>query len=240
MEAGGDSGSEDYGRIAEALTALAYPLRLALLDALASPRGLAEIRVAPLRVEEGANPERPAAMSTVAGHLEKLVDAGFVLRTEPAPGGRHAAYVVNPQRLYTLVEDLRRLSTRHGGRGRGEDVTGTRADARPPAAAAGRRLVLVHGLYLGRSYALADATAADGGWIVGRAASSAVPLDYDSFVSAQNSIVERDGGALRIRDLSGKNGTSVNGSPLPRGGARPLARGDVVGVGRSLLVFYDS
>lgn len=50
-------------------------------------------------------------------------------------------------------------------------------------------------------------------------------------------MVARDGRSLLL-DLPGnRNGTLLNWKPLARGGVAELKAGDVVGVGRSLLVF---
>ncbi|HLE47820.1 MAG TPA: FHA domain-containing protein, partial [Candidatus Thermoplasmatota archaeon] len=102
----------------------------------------------------------------------------------------------------------------------------------------GPRLVLVHGLYEGKSYALDPRLAPEGEWRIGRRRGIAVSLDYDPYISLENSVVRRTGDKLTIEDLPGsKNGTSVNWEPLAKGRAHVLKPVDVIGVGRSLLVF---
>lgn len=230
----------DHEALSEALAALAYPLRLELLEVLGVPLTLSEIRVRPRRGEGDDEPARAAAKQTVATHLEKLVDAGIVTRATTFEGGRATpTYAVDPQRLYAVTEDLRRLSMRHGGRGRPADETGTLADADARPVAKGARVVLVHGLYEGRAYPLDEARREGAGWTLGRRRDVAIALDYDPFVSGAHARIEPSGSGMRLVDMpDNKNGTTVNWRHLPRGGSAPLERGDVIGVGRSMLVFY--
>ncbi len=228
----------DYLSLGDTLAALGYPLRLALLDKLRFPHQLKDIRLAPHRVSRDANPERAVARQTVQAHLRLLVDEGLVHQEET-----HGAtsYVANPARLYAITEDLRRLSLRYAGTGQGADETAPVGVAARGADVEGPRLVLVHGVYEGKAFPLTAETAREGAWTVGRRKEASVPLDYDPYVSSRNSVVERDGGGFAVRDVAGsRNGTSVNWVPLPAGGARRLRSGDVVGVGRSLLVFVET
>lgn len=228
----------DYHTLAEDLTALAYPLRLQLLDILETPHILSDIRLSPLKLEPGADPQRPAAKQTVLAHLEKLVEAGLVKPSEVERlGKRLTCYATSPQRLYAVAEELRRLVVRHAGRGAGDDVTGTRLPGGAPTGQRGARLVLVHGAYEGRAYPLARERGE--ARIVGRSAASDVSLDYDPFVSSENSAFEENAQGWWVRDLASKNGTSVNWDRLPSGASRRIEHGDIIGVGRSLLVFYE-
>lgn len=232
----------DYDGLAEDLAALAYPMRLELLDILRFPHTLNDIRIAPHRVEPGGNPERPAAKQTVQAHLDKLEDVGLV-RSEPTvqAGKRVHSYVVAPQKLYAVTEDLRLLSLMYAGRGAAADATGTLAQPAHAAPVRGPRLVLVHGVYEGRAYPLDAKSRKESGWTIGRRADASVPLDYDPYVSVLNAeIVERDGAFLLRDEPASKNGTRLNWDDLPRGGERALESGDVIGVGRSLLVFRAS
>lgn len=235
----GVSGLPASGALAEDLAALAYSLRLALLDALHVPRILSEIHVSPLRGGKGVNPDRSAAKQTVLAHLDKMVEAGLVKTGETARVGKSlTTYATNPQRLHALAEDLRGLVQRHGGRGAQEEHTGTVVRGARTAADAGPRVVVVHGAYEGKAYALAEPTKP--AWVIGRAPGLDVSLDYDPFVSAKHATIEKHPTEWILVDAGGKNGTSVNWRELPRGGTRPLARGDIIGVGRSLLAFYEA
>ncbi|HVM46096.1 MAG TPA: FHA domain-containing protein [Candidatus Thermoplasmatota archaeon] len=231
----------DYATLADFLGALAYPPRLELLDLLRFPKTLAEIRLAAPRAHAGAQAERPLARATVLGHLDILVERDLVRKEAVEQGGREVPrYAVNPPRLYALMEELRRLVVWHSGRGLAVDATGTVAHDAEPAEASGPRLVLVHGLYDGRAYPLLDATAQGARWVVGRDARCAVPLAYDPFVSQQHAAIERDGDAFVLVDLGSKNGTRVNWRLVPSGGARRLAAGDIIDVGRSRLSFLPA
>lgn len=224
--------------LADALAALAYPARLELLDTLRFPKTLGEIRVGAPRAHAGAQPERPLARATVLGHLEILAEKELVRVDHVEQAGREIPrYAVNPPRLYALMEELRRLVVWHAGHGTASEATGTAGDAPEPPEDKGPRLVVVHGLYEGRSYALHDATAQEGRWIIGRDARAAVPLAYDPFVSQPHAAVDREGGGFTLVDLESKNGTRVNWRALPSGGRRRLQPGDILDIGRSRLSF---
>lgn len=232
----------DYDSLAEFLKALSNPVRLELLDALRFPRMVGEIKVAPQRLAPGDNPDRPAARQTLQAHLDRLVAADLVREDLVKAGERSLRrYAVNSQKLYVVTEELRRLSTHHAGRG-SEEVSTHDASARAPQPAGrakGSRLVLVHGVYEGKAFQL-DASTADatGGWTIGRKRGLPVSLDYDPYVSTENARVRRAGETFSIEDLpDSRNGTRVNWEPIPPGVAHALEPGDVIGVGRTLMVF---
>jgi hypothetical protein len=83
--------------------------------------------------------------------------------------------------------------------------------------------MLVHGPYEGKSFALDPRTAVDGQWLLGRRRGLAISLDYDPYVSLENSVVRVEQGRVVIEDLpESKNGTSVNWEPLAKGKPRAL------------------
>ena len=232
----------DYVALGESLATLGYPVRLALLDKLRFPHQLKDIRLPPHRVRRDANPERPVARQTLQTHLKLLRKEGLIHHEVIDDGGKGTGlYVANPSRLYAIAEELRRLSLRYSGTGQDPQQTGTVAAGSGPSVTTGPRLVLVHGVYEGRAFPLTAATSKDGTWTIGRRKDASIPLDYDPFVSTRNTRIEPAGTGFMLRDLpESKNGTSVNWQPLPRGGTHALRPGDVVGVGRSLLVFVPA
>lgn len=230
----------DHATLAEFLSALGYPMRLQLLELLRFPHTLGELKVAPRRREGGRAVERSAAKQTVKAHLDQLIEADLVRAEEQQVGGRSVPrYAVNAPKLYELTEELRRLSTMYAGGPPGE-ATGTLASGSAAHAATGPRLVLVHGVYEGKAFALDEASGPGGQWLIGRKRDLPVVLDYDPFVSLENAVVTRGAQGFAVADLGSKNGTSVNWVPLAKGASRPLKAGDVIGVGRSLLVFIPS
>lgn len=229
----------DYAGLAESLAALSYPARLELLDHLRFPHAVSEVRLSPLRSAPGENPERASSKQAVQAHVDKLVDAGLVRMELADTEGRAAhRYTVNLQSLYAVVEELRRLSVRYAGRGAVGDATGTMVASEAPPVAKGVRLVLVHGVYEGKSFPLTDETAVDGAWTIGRQRGLPIALDYDPFVSALHARITRSGAHFALADLpESKNGTSVNWEMLGKAERRTLRPADVIGVGRSLLTF---
>lgn len=231
----------DHAVLAEHLSALAYAARLQLLGMLRVPHLLSEIRLTPLRVLPGENPDRPAAKPTVQAHLDKLVESEFVRVDDVGTAGRKVfRYTANATKVYALIEDMRRLSVMYGGAGDARDETGTISSRPSTPVATGPRLILVHGVYEGKAFPLNDASAVDGRWTIGRKAGTPISLDYDGFVSTENTLVRREEGKLVVQDLDSKNGTSVNWARLEKGRTHALRPADVIGVGRSLLVFADS
>lgn len=229
----------DYDQLAAALKALAYGARLELLDALRFPRTLGEIELTPRRGGAGHEPAKTAARSTVLAHLEKLQAARLVEAGEITQGGQTVSqYEVNPSEFYALIEELRRLSTMYAGRGPIGEETGTLGtQPQEDQDVDGPHLVLVHGVYEGKVFPLDASTAADGVWTIGRSREAGISLDYDPYVSASNARIVEEDDRFVLEDLGSKNGTAVNWQPLEPGQRRELGPADVVGVGRSLLVY---
>lgn len=231
--------------LATALEALANENRLDLLEQLRTPRTVSEIELTPGQTREGENPDRPMSRQGVRVHLQRLADLGIVYaRKARRAGATVDEYALNHPRIYALLEDLRSIGMlqSEGAAPPGADPTMEDLLREGAARTAQPSLTLVKGLHEGRTFPLAGHTrdGADRGWVIGRRPDLAVSLDYDPYVSTQNSEVTLEGDRWLLHDLrSSLNGTTLNWRRLPRGGTAPLAQGDVVGVGRSLLVFRE-
>ena len=230
----------DYERLEETLRALAYSSRLELLNMLRAPRPVQDLRLAPRQVRPGDNPDRAISRQAIQAHLDKLVEIGLVAaRDREQEGARGKEYVVNTQRVYQFLEELRKIATiapttplpR-------EDTIEVRA-ARADQVEEGPHLLLVHGLAEGKVFPLRRTDLRDGrGWVIGRKAGLHVSLDYDPFVSVENAEVVVGPQGYTLLDLrSSKNGTWVNFRRLDKEERVRLRPGDVIGVGRSFLVF---
>src|SRR5439155_20042587 len=116
---------------------------------------------------------------------------------------------------------LSELALRHG------DVLdfGRRAS---PAAAAQRELVVAGGPEAGRRFPLAP-----GVHRVGR--EGALALDDPSLSAAHVVLAVAEDGAVTVADAGSRNGTAVEGVALEPGEERPLADGELVAAGRTLL-----
>lgn len=220
-------------RLAQTLAALATPSRIALMRALRAPRILAEIEV-----KSPDAPGRNLARQTVRQHLDVLIDAAMVSARETERSrGETQEFVVNHQAVYALAEDLRGLARlRPLVEQRHETAPLEDAHERPL-----RRpcLVLVKGLDEGTSFSLRPEEPHLVEWIVGRRRGAEVALDFDPFVSSENSRIAWREGAHHVEDLPGsRNGTWVNFRPLEPGRRHRLQQGDVLGVGRSYLVYW--
>lgn len=205
--------------------------RLALLRHLQVPRTLGEINVGGDRPDAGGVLSR----QTVRMHLDRLVDAGLIVEipTQRAYGDTKE-YVVNHARIYALGEDVKSLSRYRATVEPPVVTAGAAATATPGGR--GPRFVLVKGLDEGTSFPLAADRST---WVIGRRRDVEVPLDFDPFVSGENAVVERASGEFVVRDCPGsRNGTRVNLRPLGPGETHTLRHGDLIGVGRSALVYW--
>jgi hypothetical protein len=102
------------------------------------------------------------------------------------------------------------------------------------------RLVVVEGLRPGQAFPLSgDPPSPDRGWIIGRSPDAEIPLTYDPYISPEQVEITPTGEGNRLLDLrASKNRTMLNDTELPRGAEVDLVRGDLVGVGRSSLVYH--
>lgn len=220
-------------RLAEALSALAVPSRIALLRELRLPRIVSEIEV---KASTAGSSTRNLARQTVRQHLDILLESGMVsMREAVRERGETTEFVVNHQRVYALAEELRSLARLRPAIEPGAPTAALAANR----SAAPRRpcLVIVKGLDEGASFPLEPSERLS--WIVGRTRAADVPLDFDPYISAENALISWKDPSHVIENLAGsRNGTSVNFSLLPDGARHTLQHGDVVGLGRTFLVYW--
>lgn len=225
------------------LRILSHANRLELLEILREPRTLGEIRLTPSKPQARGNPDRTISREAVRNHLDQLAEAGLVRvrRTRGDDGRTRNQYVLDQSRLFAVAEELQKLSTLETRGDPEPRETIALQDTGRPEWPDGPKLVLVHGVHEGRAYSLHERDLeGDRGWIVGRDSDAHVPLEYDPYVSKQNSEIVRTDDGYRIIDLrTSKNGTRLNWQRLAVGGEAGLSSGDVIGVGRSLLVFRN-
>ncbi|HUR25717.1 MAG TPA: FHA domain-containing protein [Candidatus Thermoplasmatota archaeon] len=230
----------DFDELDATLHVVGTSARLEILHQLRLPSSIADLRIAARTGSEG-RPATLMARQSVAEHVQKLVDLGVVRSASPAGESGPREYIVNAPRFYQIVEDLRSVGSMLAARSAASmDFTVAQDRAAPKAEPRrGPHLVVVHGLFEGKSFALEKAKRGTEWWI-GRGAESAVALDYDPYVSVRNSVISREGTSWRIRDSgSSRNGTHVDWTAVDAVEGAPLRPGSVVGVGRSLLVFQD-
>lgn len=224
----------------DSLAVLASGIRLEMLRVLQEPRRLSDIRLHPAQPRAGMNPRRPMSRQALQSHLARLVEAGLVVVRDAGAAGKE--YQASPQGLYRVQEELRRVghpSLAPAAAAANRDATMDLGAPRPTVLPPGPKLLLVHGLPEGQGFALRDADLRDGrGWVLGRKPDVHVSLTYDPYVSLENAEILREDGRHVLVDLrSSKNGTWLNWRRLGWAEKAPLEAGDVVGVGRTLLVF---
>lgn len=222
----------DPEALAQLFGALADPVRLRLLLALAQPQRLEAVRVpADGADQNGAN----VATARLQKHVKALQEIGVVnAKPEVEDGKVNDYFRTNPRQLFAMSEELRLLAPSREAADAGIDGT---LPGPPQVRARLTRdpsLLLVRGLGEGRRFLLAGGEM----WTVGRKQGCDVRLDYDPYASQLQCRVARADGAFWLHDeAAARNRTTVNLVPMQRGALQLLAPGDVVGVGRSLLVF---
>ncbi|HVM45722.1 MAG TPA: FHA domain-containing protein [Candidatus Thermoplasmatota archaeon] len=223
------------------LRVLASDSRLSLLGLLRAPKTLDEILLSPSDVRDDPRPGRAVSRQAVQRHLDMLLEAGLVKRRLARRGVARAGYeyLLDHTRVFAVMEELRALTSYRSTMS--ADLVETQVAPSPGRASwgSGPKLVIVHGVREGHAFELPE-LAVGGAWRIGRAEDADATLAYDPYVSYENAEIVRTPTGYRLRDLRGaKNGTSLNWQRLPRGADVPLRSGDVIGVGRSLLLFRD-
>lgn len=216
----------DFVALARDLKPLSNEKRLELLHYLTRPHYLEEI-ASHLKMA------RQAAQK----HIDSLLELG-VLKKQPGrrDSGPVQEYVVVPQRLFALAEEFGKLGV-FKPLAAEDAIMRTQVVTRMPKATpapVGPALTVVHGMSTGKVFRLIGG---DGPWTIGRDADRTVCLDYDPFVSNRHAEVALKGGQHVLVDTFSTNGTFLNWDRLARGGEVALTPGDVIGVGKSLMVF---
>lgn len=226
----------DVERLSLYLKALAHPNRLELLWLLRIPTAPADVHLRPRRKDDALSQERAISRQAVLQHLESLEEVGVVdrLPEEPGVGQRR---VLNQARLFALIEDLRALTLLRPQVRVDVDATLARLDGPHGPWPLGPKLVLVAGPWEGHVFPLQG----PGPWTLGRSRAQHVSLAYDPYVSAEHALLLSGSGGTTLEQLPGaRNPCQVNYTPLGKGERRRLRPGDVVGVGRSVLVYQES
>ena len=224
-----------YDELSEYLRVLGVANRLELLRKLQWPRAVSEIQLTPARRAKDRAPDRALSRNAVELHLKRLQELGLVhARTRATAEGRDVTeYVVNHARMFVVTDELRRVSLQRTSPVERTDAAEDDPSVEPPQVPKGASLLLVNGPLEGSAFSLKG----DGPWVVGRETGVDVALPYDAFVSRDNTRIVREGARFVVEAVAGaRNGTRVNWQLLAPGERRALCAGDVVGVGRSLLV----
>lgn len=220
------------------LSALGHPARIELLRQLRIPRTVREIQIRPRRSDEAGSADRPMSRNAVERHLGVLTAIGVVKRRDGDRDGRQVhEYVLQHQRLFQVVEALRDVTALRPVETMDLDRTVADAKAAPARAVDGPAFRILNGPSEGRAVRLVG----DGPWTIGRSSRHAIVLDHDPYVSSDHAFVAMKEGRFIVQDDgANRNGTRLNWQPLPPRTPIPLTAGDVVGVGRSLMLFRDA
>lgn len=224
-----DAKKVDVDALAEPLKALANPKRLALLRFLREPHYLEEI-ASELKMSRQAAQE----------HVALLVEAGLLEKAAgERPSGPVVEYRLVRQRYFSLFEDLRVL----GATLPEADAEALQRTLAGPAQAPGARaeqaeLLVVGGFSPGLCAPLQRGSAG-AALVLGRDPASGLVLDWDLMVSNRHAEVRPQPKGHLVVDLFSRNGTYLNGTRIPGGTPVPMRSGDLLQVGRTMVVYRD-
>lgn len=238
---------ENLAALARCFRALGYENRLELLSMLTEARTLNDIDLSPANPRPSENADRTLTRQGIQYHLDQLLEQGLIQVGQHDPPGQRPrrVYEIDRGRLFLLTEQIQDLlvarQTASSRDGNGEARQATNGDgeqARPPTCPNRPYVAVVHGPARGRLITLADhVLSEDRGWVIGRSDDAHIQLPIDSLIADQHAEILRDDRGFEVLDLRTSGRTEVNWDPVPLGGSRRLASGDVIGVGHSLLVF---
>lgn len=222
----------DLDALAGYLRVLGNAKRLRLLQFLVEPHYIEEIAS-----------ELKMARQTAQEHIQQLLDIGVVKRNRGRRDhGPVTEYVVVPQRLFAVgvqLGDLGGLEPEGGPKKRIVERTQATPGEEPapePAAAPGAHLLVLSGPNAGSVFPLVGSGPR---WTIGREEDRDLRITHDPFVSGTHAEVQRGPTGLVLVDVYSSNGSFVNFRRLPRGGRVPIRTGDVLGIGRTLLVYQS-
>lgn len=224
-----------YEELSRYLRVLGVPNRLELLRKLQWPRAISEIELTPSRRAKDKAHDRHLSRGAVELHLKRLQELGLVhARVRSGHEREVTEFVVNHARLFVVTDELRRVSLQRATPSERTDAADGEVAVEAPRLPKGACLMLANGPLEGAVFALEG----DGPWVIGRETGSAVALAYDPFVSRENARIARTPRGFTVEALAeARNGARLNWAPLASGAPARLSPGDVLGVGRSLLVF---
>lgn len=243
MAGGPASSAVEAEALERSLKALSFANRIELLAQLRTPKTLDELRLTPSASHAGSRPQRPLTRQAVRHHLDKLAEVGLVRlgKRKGEDGRTRTEYVLDEARLYGIIQQLEALASEGTGVSLEPFETEVVGSALTEPLEAGPKLVLVRGARQDGVFELDPGRlTGERGWVIGRSADVQIPLPYDPYISSENSEIIREDDGYAVIDLrTSTNGTVLNGQRLPVGDQRPLAHGDILQVGCSMLVFHE-
>lgn len=219
--------------LSEILFALANARRLRILHQIDEPQTRTELA-------ERMDVSRQA----VSKHVDTLVEHGFV---RELPGWRESGPVdefqVDPKQLYAVgktIADLGHLEPSGGPEGIEPEPTQIMADGEAgppmkPETTGPAHLLVMDGPEAGERVAIGD----EDRFTIGRDEDRGLCLDHDPYISGRQCEIQDVGDGHAVVDVYSSNGTFVNFAQLPEGGRTQLEPGDVIGIGRTSLVYQQ-
>ncbi len=239
----------DTERLSNVLSTLGNRQRLDILRQLTTPRNVGEIDATRIENKDGNEREVPLTRQAILSHIDKLESVGLIdTRVAQGDSSHTKEYFTREDHLFMVLEEVRTLGnlamdTATGGVPDRTLVQEAEPETPDPEDALAQ-LILIRGIREGRTFALRSKED-PAQWFIGRERQVGdqrveVPLEYDLFISRKHAVVSHKDDGFYLRDAESLNGTTVNWSQELRGGDETrLEHGDVIGVGRSLLLFRN-
>lgn len=212
--------------LARMCAALGVAPRLQVLLAAATPQTAG-------RLTEAVQPELSRA--AVSGHIEKLYEAGLLVREKNPDRVDSALYSIAPTQFFALFEGLRTIASIHNGTKRAEETqkkTLTDKPLTPFTRPREPHVMVISGFATGDCHCLAEATT-----LIGREPCD-IHVYWDETVSRQHLKITREASDYWAWSITTRADRSyLNGVPMRREEPYPLRTGDLLQIGATLLMF---
>lgn len=239
----------DTERLSNVLSTLGNRQRLDILRQLTTPKNVSEIDAFREEDKNGEARQVPLTRQAILSHIDKLEDVGLVdTRVAQGEGSHTKEYFTREDHLFMVLEEVRTLGNLAMDSATSGVPDRTLVQKSEPEAPetedALAQLILIRGIREGRVFGL-NSKAEPMQWWIGRERQVGdervdVPLEYDLFISRKHAVLSYEDKRFLLRDAESLNGTVVNWNRELRGGEEiELEHGDVIGVGRSLLLFRN-
>jgi pSer/pThr/pTyr-binding forkhead associated (FHA) protein len=148
-------------------------------------------------------------------------------------------YVLNPAALFLVHDEFEKLGRlRRQEPGPPEQTRPSLDPGNGAPLSTGPSLQVVRGIPTGARHPLGHGPTRT--WTIGRDPSCEVVVGHDPYASKRHAEVRWATSGFVLVDLGSTNSTHHNWQALPKGGQVALRHGDIVGVGKTLLVFWEA
>jgi len=209
--------------LAASFFALSNDRRLCILHLVDEPHTRSEL-----------TDELDISRQAVTKHVDTLLEHGFVREvpswTDAGPVDRFQVDPKHPYALGKTLVDLGKLEPEESPLGATEGTPDAKAPSDPKA-----HLLILDGPDAGERFDLDEGDT----WTIGRGDDRDLQLDHDPYIFNHQREIQTTPNGHAVVDVYSSSGTVDNFAQLPEGGRSELGPGDVIGIGRTSLVYQS-